>query len=320
MTHDVGACRLVSRSPGPRLLCDRGRDCDPGDGHRLDAFPWFLKRQPAIRHWVLLSALVASLASPLLAFGFIASGRSFINVPLLIAEDTALAPELPDEVNPSRNVQAAHGQSRVLDEPAPSVAPETFLPTHRTGPAKAEAVRDNVATAEPKSPTVDPATGYSRQANTGSAYPFRSALVAVLLMWLCGTLVVILGLFRGVLFLQPALPVGTGQFPMRNCVMPSTRPDGSWVRGVRPQLEFPAWRGHRWSPDCSGQSSSSREICWEQSEVTSCATFSCTKSLMSSVAITWSCCCKRSPRQLFGRFPFMHLLNRELETRARGNL
>src|SRR5438552_15594087 len=66
----------------------------------------FLKRHPAIRHWVLLSALVASLASPFLAFGFIASGRSFINVPLLIDEDTALAPELPGEVNPSRNMQA----------------------------------------------------------------------------------------------------------------------------------------------------------------------------------------------------------------------
>src|SRR5438552_9391573 len=91
----------------------------------------FLKRHPAIRHWVLLSALAASLASPFLALGFIASGRSFINVPLLIAEDTALAPELPDEVNPSRNVQAARGHSRSFDEPAPSVAPETFLPTHR---------------------------------------------------------------------------------------------------------------------------------------------------------------------------------------------
>jgi beta-lactamase regulating signal transducer with metallopeptidase domain len=154
----------------------------------------FLKRHPAIRHWVLLSALVASLASPFLALGFIASGRSFINLPLLIAEDTALAPELPDEVNPSRNMQAEHGHARFLDEPAPSVVPETFLPTHRTGPAKAEAVRDNVALAEPNSPTVDPATG--------STYPFRSALVAVLLIWLCGTLVVILGLFRGVLFLR----------------------------------------------------------------------------------------------------------------------
>src|SRR6476659_5610522 len=124
----------------------------------------FLKRHPAIRHWVLLSALVTSLASPFLVFGFIASGRSFINVPLLIAEDTALASELPDKVNPSRNRQAEHGHARFPDEPAPS---ETFLPTHRTGPAKAQAFRDHVATAEPKSRTVDLATGYSRQANSG---------------------------------------------------------------------------------------------------------------------------------------------------------
>ena len=154
----------------------------------------FLKRHPAIRHWVLLSGLVASLVSPFLALGFIASGRSFINVPLLSAEDAALAPELPDEVNPSRNMQAEHGHARFRDEPAPSVASETFLPTHRTGPAKAAAVRDNVATAEPKSPTVDPATG--------PADPFRSAVVAILLIWLFGTLVVILGLLRGVLFLR----------------------------------------------------------------------------------------------------------------------
>jgi beta-lactamase regulating signal transducer with metallopeptidase domain len=156
----------------------------------------FLKRHPAIRHWVQLSALVASLASPLLALGFIASGRSFISVPLLIAEDAALAPELPDEVNPSPNMQAEHGHSRFLDEPAASVAPETFLRAHRTSPAKAEAVRDHVATAEPqkKSLPVDPAAG--------SANPFQSALVAVILVWLCGTLVVILGLFRGVLLLR----------------------------------------------------------------------------------------------------------------------
>src|SRR6185436_17958476 len=99
----------------------------------------FLKRRPAIRHWVLLSALVASLASPLFAGGFIASGRSFINVPLLIAEDTALAPELPVEVSPSRNSQAEHGHASFLDDPAASAAPETFLPTHRTDAAKAEA-------------------------------------------------------------------------------------------------------------------------------------------------------------------------------------
>lgn len=154
----------------------------------------FLKRHPAVRHLVLLSALMASLASPLFAWGFIASGRSFINVPLLIAEDTALAPELPDEVNPFRNRQAGHGHARFVDEPAASAAPEAFLPTDRTGLAKSDVVRDNVATADPKSPTVDPATG--------SSDPFRSAVVAVLLMWLCGTLVVILGLFRGVLLLR----------------------------------------------------------------------------------------------------------------------
>src|SRR5436309_7004868 len=64
---------------------------------------WSLKGRPAVRHSILLSALAASLASPLLALGFVASGRSFINVPLLIAEDTAASPGSPDEVSPSRN-------------------------------------------------------------------------------------------------------------------------------------------------------------------------------------------------------------------------
>ncbi len=46
---------------------------------------WRLKRYPAVRHWVLLSALLCGLASPVFAAAFLRSEISLVTLPLLAA-------------------------------------------------------------------------------------------------------------------------------------------------------------------------------------------------------------------------------------------
>lgn len=79
-----------------------------------------LGRQPATRHGVLLSALAASIASPLFAWGFIASGRSFVSVPLLVANETASpTARLVDQVKPIGDASGTRGQGHVHDGLSP---------------------------------------------------------------------------------------------------------------------------------------------------------------------------------------------------------
>ena len=157
---------------------------------------WFLKRHPAIRHWVLLSALVASLASPILAFAFVVSGRSFINVPLLIAEDPSVSsPAMREEMETPRDMSPSRGKIYVPSEPAHPIAPESVVPADRAAPAATEQLLPNrPVVEEPKPAAVDPVIG--------RADPFRSVAVAVLLTWTCGTVIVIFGVMRSWRFLQ----------------------------------------------------------------------------------------------------------------------
>src|SRR5687767_13978934 len=81
-----------------------------------------LERHPAIRHWVLLSALVASLASPLLAAAFVASETSFIALPLLAAVESPIsAPGVRGNQTPSADL-------------LPLIPPEDSLPARGLGP------------------------------------------------------------------------------------------------------------------------------------------------------------------------------------------
>src|SRR5690242_2861917 len=72
-----------------------------------------LRRHPAARHAVLLSGLLASLASPLFALAFIATGRSLINVPLLVADQAIVdAQKLNAEVARSNEHGHANLENR----------------------------------------------------------------------------------------------------------------------------------------------------------------------------------------------------------------
>ena len=66
----------------------------------------------------------------------IASGMSFINVPLLIAEDTALAPELPNKVKPSakRRQRAAMRVFSMNQPPSADVTEASSASSNRAGP------------------------------------------------------------------------------------------------------------------------------------------------------------------------------------------
>jgi beta-lactamase regulating signal transducer with metallopeptidase domain len=150
---------------------------------------WLLKRRPAARHCVLLSALVASLASPFLVFAFVGSGRSFMNVPLVLTQDDSVpSPGMPKELETSGDVPPG-GKLPVVIEP------ESVVPEHRAAAAVAEQLPpNNSVVVEPKPPAVDSVIG--------RAHTFRLVVVGVLLTWFCGTVVVILGAMRSWIFLQ----------------------------------------------------------------------------------------------------------------------
>lgn len=125
----------------------------------------FFERRPAVRHWVLLSALLAALASPLLACAFVASETSFLDLRLLtFVEPSVVAPPVSGE--------------RSADH-APSLPQgERLLPAADSGPEVA---------AVGASPAVSDR--------------FRSAVVAGLALWLSGSVLSLIGLARSSLFL-----------------------------------------------------------------------------------------------------------------------
>lgn len=137
-----------------------------------------LERYPPLRHWVLLSALVASLASPCLTAVFVASGTSFIAVPIL-AEPIA-EPGMHSNGWPAGN--------------RPATTPERFFSESEFGPASGD-LSTNHSNAVRVTPTAP-----ARNATVPN--PFRTAAVAALLVWLGGTVVSVIGLVRSGLLLH----------------------------------------------------------------------------------------------------------------------
>ena len=151
----------------------------------LSATAWivslFLPRHPAIRHWVLLSALMASLACPLLATAFAVSGRSFIVIPWFAAvESLSAAPGTGGEGKPSD----------LLLRPT---SPEIVVPAVARDPEVATASTDNVEIAQFMST--------AKRDVTNATHSFRTTLVLVFWLWLCGIVVSIAWLARGALHL-----------------------------------------------------------------------------------------------------------------------
>jgi beta-lactamase regulating signal transducer with metallopeptidase domain len=134
----------------------------------------FLERRPAMRHCVLLSGLVASLASPLLAWAFISSGTYFIVIPLLEAVDSP----------------------RVSSEMRGEGPPDRISPREEGGPFAERAL--------PESSTNRLSDGSQDRVVVASLRTdaFRSTVVVILLLWSCGTVVPLVGLARGALFLR----------------------------------------------------------------------------------------------------------------------
>lgn len=152
----------------------------------LSAAAWvgslFLGRHPALRHCVLLSALVASLASLLLTSAFVASGKSFIAVPWIAA------------VESPRGASGWSDGGRPSDFPPSPTAPEIIAPESAPIPAVALPSADNLDGVQ--------TTPTALVTSVTPTNPFRSAVVAILLLWLCGIVVSIVGLARGGLLLH----------------------------------------------------------------------------------------------------------------------
>jgi uncharacterized protein (TIGR03067 family) len=137
----------------------------------------FLERHPVARHAVVLSALLASLASPALTAAYIASGNSLATFPLLSARVDGVAEERPI------------GDPARLNDPSQAAAagntgqPAAGTPLTRPLPDAHQIM------------TTQPGLGVTQRVL------FRSTVATVLLLWLCGTAVLIAELGRSGLFL-----------------------------------------------------------------------------------------------------------------------
>src|SRR5262245_34694232 len=142
----------------------------------VSASAWFVslffERHPAVRHSLLLSALVASISSPLFASAFVGSGKSFIAVPVLAATDTPIL-----EPADAANTIPFDTENR-FDENGTVQIGKDLLTDRR------DAVEIAVTTVTRRNDA------------------FRSMVVAVMAVWLCGTLVAIVRLLLGGLFLR----------------------------------------------------------------------------------------------------------------------
>ena len=143
------------------------------------AISFFLPRTPAARHGVLFSALMASLASPLFTLAFVASGRSLVSVPLLIADRATPAQLLADGARPNGAADGFDKQQRALPGRESAIDQRPVI-------ANEGAVKDS---------------RFVRDPTASATAPIRSAVVAAMLIWLCGTVVGMLALVRSVVAL-----------------------------------------------------------------------------------------------------------------------
>jgi len=125
----------------------------------------FLHSHPAVRHQVLLSGLLAALACPILATAFAATGWSFMTVPVF---QTSKA---------STRVTPASGELASLSLPLPLTSTALLA-----GEVKASPIESLVANQE-----------QVKIADRGAlAVTFRTIAVAALLVWLSGTVLIVL--------------------------------------------------------------------------------------------------------------------------------
>lgn len=130
---------------------------------------WLLRRRPAHRHGVLLSALVATLACPWLAAMFVATGTSFVAIP---------APTVAE---------------------APATSPDTRPDFLRRGASTPHAVPEGDRTS-PALPSLEPPPQGERSVTPATnTLRARSAAAALPLLWALGTLVATIRMILGAL-------------------------------------------------------------------------------------------------------------------------
>lgn len=155
------------------------------------ASTFFFRRDPALRHAVLLSALLCALATPFLATAFVTSGVSLARVPVLAVSKAA--PELepvPRELATSSMPSAA--SSQLAGPVTPEV--ESSQPT-----ASSTDTTRNPSTAGGTPVALERSTAplQRRSASTATRPVERHDMfIAALLVWLCGGVFLLARLLR----------------------------------------------------------------------------------------------------------------------------
>ena len=163
---------------------------------------WLLRRKPAIRHLVLLSALICCLGIPVLAAVCIASGLTLIAIPLLPAsaerdvvriQSASVRGDLVGSRLPSQSFGFSGSESGQK-----AIGPGEVATTDRTVPKPAKPFVKNPAQTQTR---VEPER---RQAGdrAGSPAPYRVAATLLLMLWGCGSLRLLLRLSRSGLELR----------------------------------------------------------------------------------------------------------------------
>jgi len=166
------------------------------------AVSWLLPRKPATRHLVLLSALICCLAMPVLAAVFTASGLTLISIPLLPAsadrDVMRLQPNSSRSDRPGTRVQSQPFGFARQEFDQKTIGPDQVATTDRDFPKPAETLATNPRQTQTRVELERRQAG----ARAGSPGPYRVAATLLLIVWVCGSLRLLLGLSRSCLELR----------------------------------------------------------------------------------------------------------------------
>ncbi len=149
---------------------------------------WLLRRKPAIRHLVLLSALICCLAIPVLAAVCIASGLTLISIPLLPAGAERDVVRIP-----SASARGDHLERRLQSQSfgfagsesdQKAIGPSEVATTDRTVRKPAKPFVKNPTLTQTRVESERPQAGD----RAGSPAPYRVAATLLLMLWGCGSL------------------------------------------------------------------------------------------------------------------------------------
>ena len=163
---------------------------------------WLLRRKPAIRHLVLLSALICCLGIPVLAAVCIASGLTLISIPLLPASAERDVVRIQSDSARGdlfgRRLQSQSFGFAGSESDQKAIGPGEVATTDRTVPKPAKPFVKNPAQTQT---SVEPERQQAGD-RAGSPAPYRVAATLLLMLWGCGSLRLLLRLSRSCLELR----------------------------------------------------------------------------------------------------------------------